>query len=173
MSKVEINSFSENGVFKNVDKLIELFTKAENGKALKLNDYNFLTIIGIEKLLTYDDISRITDALTSLEGGVIPNRDVLQADRVIDNLQITLVQPKSDNTKELLDMRWDYRGEKHNSAKEAIDESAARIRSYVNSLYEDSQSEQLKDIANIIVGVNTSLAVEYARIVNENSNITN
>lgn len=173
MSKVEINSFSENGVFKNVDKLIELFTKAENGKALKLNDYNFLTIIGIEKLLTHDDISRITDALTSLEGDVIPNRDVLQADRVIDNLQITLVQPKSDNTKELLDMRWDYRGEKHNSAKEAIDESAARIRSYVNSLYEESQSEQLKDIANIIVGVNTSLAVEYARIANENSNITN
>ena len=171
MAKIEIRSLSDNGVFTDVNKLIELFTKAENGKPLRVKDYNLLTIIGIEKLLTYEDIDRIVSTITSLEGDTITNRDLLQSNKVLDNIQLTLVHSKTDNTKEMLDMRWDYRGIKHNSAKEALDASASKIKSYVNLFYEETQTEQLKNVADIITSVNRAFVTEYIKISESNSTI--
>jgi len=171
MAKIEIGTIAENGVFKDVDKLIELFTKAENGKPLKVKDYNLLTIIGIEKLLTYDDINRIISTVASLEEDTVANRDFIQSTKVVENLQITLIQPKSDGTKELLDMRWDYKGEKHNSAKEALDASVSKIKSYVNTLYEEVQDESLKEVKEIFINVNNALITEYNKIKDRNEYI--
>lgn len=171
MAKIEIGTISENGVFKDIDKLIELFTKAENGKPLKVKDYNLLTIIGIEKLLTYDDINRIISTVALLEEDTVANRDFIQSTKVVENLQITLIQPKSDGTKELLDMRWDYKGEKHSSAKEALDASVSKIKSYVNTLYEEVQDESLKEVKEIIINVNRALITEYNTIKDRNEYI--
>ena len=171
MAKIEMNVLSENGKFQNVNKLIELLKKAEQGKALKVEDYNLLTVIGVEKLLTYDDIERLMNNLALLEGTTVSKRDLIQTAKVIENLQITLVQTKTDGTKELLDMRWDYRGINHNSVKEALKASGDAIKEHVNQLYEETQNETLKEISGHIADINKALATEFSKILIDSSDV--
>ena len=171
MAKIEMNVLSENGKFQNVNKLIELLKKAEQGKALKVKDYNLLTVIGVEKLLTYDDIERLMNNLALLEGTTVSKRDLMQTAKVIENLQITLVQTKTDGTKELLDMRWDYRGINHNSVKDALKASGDAIKEHVNQLYEETQNESLKEISDSIVNINKALATEFSKVLTDGSDI--